>query len=264
MAAGNNQAARRYFVQAAAIEPRNLDALQGLAVALVADRQFDQAVPVYEAILAIDNNDAVAWFNLAVALGRLEQLGRAEEIYRILVKKDPEHVRAWYNLATILQARGKLADARDAWKQVTILAPNLAGAHAGLGESLMDLADPEGAAKEFAAAANWEPRIASHWRNLAVAHRAAGRLDLAARAFDRAIALDEKDPDLWKELGLTKLYIHRAGGDARAIAGAVEAWRKSLALAPEQADVAQWIETYAAADPAATHPAPRTSPRAAP
>ena len=244
LAEGDFLAACRCFQQAAELDEHNLDALRGLSIALVASQQFEQAVPVYQRILAEDDRDKPIRFNLAVAYQRLANWERAEYTYKQILRDEPANARAWYNLATTFQVQAKLAEAAEAWRKTVQLAPQLAGAHASLGEVLMDQDDPAEAGEAFSQAAKLEPAVVSHWINLAVASREAGQLGRAVAGYLRALSLSPQDAGLWRELGSTRLEIYRLTQDVKMLAEAVAAWQKSLQLQPNQPDVAQWVRTY--------------------
>lgn len=97
----------------------------------------------------------------------------------------------------------------------------------------------------FAAAANAEPDAAGHWAGLGIAARAAGELGRSAAALTRATRLAPDDADLWRELGATQVEIHFTTNDPAPLAAAVEAWQRSLALDPDQPELARRAQRYA-------------------
>ena len=114
----------------------------------------------------------------------------------------------------------------------------------------MDLGEPRSAAESFARAAQLEPKVVDHWVNLATAWRQAGQLGHSAAAYERAVGLSPNDADLWRDLGTVRLEAYRAGGDDAVLAQALDAWRTSLRLKPDQPDVARWLQVYATSQPA--------------
>jgi tetratricopeptide (TPR) repeat protein len=73
------------------------------------------------------------------------------------------------------------------------------------------------------------PGSALTWNNLGLLEMAAGRPREAARAFEGAVAADPRFGPAWQALGAA-----RAQSDPR---GAIDAWRRAIALAPNDYDV---------------------------
>ena len=269
---GDYDAAAGCFRRALETQPNNLDALQGLAVALVAAGQYEAAVPVYRAIVATAPRGPsgapgpagrTAGFNLAVALMRLRRLDQAEDVLRRLLADDADDLRARFNLATVCQAQGKLASARDEWRSVVgsrapLAAADAAFAHASLGEVLMGLDQPEEAMAAFGAAAGLDAADPAAWVNLAAAAEAAGRPGRAAAAARRAVELLPSDAAAWARMGDLLLTLHRASGRRGFLAEAVEAWRKSLSLDPGRKEVSERLRMYERALAPAEAPATQT------
>ncbi|MBZ5696973.1 MAG: tetratricopeptide repeat protein [Acidobacteriia bacterium] len=73
---------------------------------------------------------------------------------------------------------------------------------------------------------NWLPELSEVRNNLGVARLRLGKWSEAATEFERAAALDEKEPDYWVNLGIAKLA-------ARQLAGAVAAFEHASKLDPD-------------------------------
>jgi len=245
---GDNKIAADCFYRAFQRDPNHVGALYGLSEALVADKEYERAVPIYEMIVGMAEDDYVSRFNLAVILSRLRRFGQAEDVYRRLLEDRPDALQARYNLATLYQVQGKLAAARDQWRKVITDAPHLPSAHAALAEVCMDMGDPGAAMASYAEAAKLRPKEVSSWRNLALAAERAGNFGTAIVATRRAAALAPADARPWARLGRLQLELHRRTGERRFLAEAIEAWRKSLQLDPDQKDIRDWLETYEGAE----------------
>jgi len=247
-----NQAIR-FMYRAVELNPTRPASLRGLAVALVAAGRFEESLPIYDAILGMDPNDATARFNLALAASRVRDFGRAEREYRALVAKDERHVRAWYNLAMLYQAQARLEDARQSWLRVIELAPKMASAHAFLGEIYMDLRRPGDAMDSLATAVKLDANSAVTWINFAAASKAAGSYGRALAAIDKAAKLAPEDALVHRRRGELLLELHRATEKPELLSRAVAAWKKSLAIEPGQEGLAEKVRRLEPA--AATQPA---------
>jgi len=260
LAAGDGALARadydtavRCMYLAVDLDPTQTDSLRCLAVALVAAKRFDEAIPVYESLLGAAPEDRTARFNLALALARVLNFRRAELEYRRLVESDERFVQAWYNLATLHQAQGKLDDAQRTWRKVLALAPHLPSAHACLAEVLLDLGRAEEAMGAYAEAAKLSPNEVAAWVNLASAAERAGSYGRAVVALQKAARLAPEDADVHARLGNVLIELHRATNRRVFLLDAVAAWRESVRLDPTQQALREKLRRY---EPlAATRPA---------
>ena len=278
LAAGDRALAREDFRTAVeafrrAVEaaPEDLDALQGLAVALAAASQYEQALPVYEKIIDLAAKAAAsqpatrsttaeaitpsalaartARFNLAVAQMRLDRLGQAQENLEKLLDQDETDIRARYNLATVLQARGRGTEARDQWRKVIAGGQALgvhdrALAHMALGEVLMDTGDGKGALAAYAEATKLEPGNVTAWLDFSAVARATGSLGRALLAGRKAVELVPQNANAHARLAEVLLELHRSTKDRNFADEAVAELRRSLELDPNQPRVSQLLKIY--------------------
>jgi len=258
------------FGRAASLDPKNADALRGLAVALVtaaaeqespidANGYHARAIKVYRRILAICPDDQTAVFNLGLALMRSGSYTEADETFRKLLDSERFGIEATFNLATVLAAQGKLTQARDQLQRLIrhdrSMAPSdRAAAHTRLAEVLVDLEDTEGAFTAYAEAARLTPKDVAAWLNLAAAARAKGSYGYAVTATRNAARLSPFNAKIHVRLGNLLIELHRAKGEDRFLREAVDAWRRSLKIDPSQAELRKRLEIYASL-PATTQPA---------
>ena len=244
MAGGDYDQAVRCFYKAIERDVNNLDALKGLAIALVAAERDDEAIPIYRKIIGMSPDDRTAAFNLGNAYMRLRQFGQAEEVYLAVLARHDDFVQARYNLATACLGQGKLTRARDVLREVIARANKLAHVRTALGEVLMDLNDFEGAMAAYSEATKLEPKVVTGWVNFAAAARSAGSYGTALVAIERAAGLAPKDPMIPKRKGELLLELHRRTGQRKLLIQAVRAWQQSLELDPKQLDLRDALKAY--------------------
>jgi tetratricopeptide (TPR) repeat protein len=242
---GEYDVAAECFRTAFALAPTHRAIAGGLAESLVAAGNYEEAEPLYAMMSELWPGDRIIRFNHAVVLSRLRRFAGAERVYRGLLSKDGTLVQARYNLASLLQAQGKLASARDQWQRVTADAPQLASAHAALGEVCIDLGQYESAMHACSRAARLDPNSVFAWRNMAVAARRAGSLGRSAIAARRAIALDGTDAEAWALLGQVYLDMHRRTQRDELLNQAVAAWRRSMEFDPNQPALREYLAIHA-------------------
>jgi len=240
------------FSKAVNLDSSNVEALKGLATALVADKRFDEAVPIYDTLIALTPKDRTARFNLAVALSRTRQFQRAQQVYRQLIEQDPNDLRPQYNLATIYQAQGKFTDAKAAWEMLLTHADRLApadaaAAYTAYGDVLLTVGKAAEAMTALAEPTKLQPDNPTAWLNFAIAARSAGSYGRAIVATKKAATIAPTDASIWNRLGALCLEVHRATGQTEMLAEALAAWRESLRLNPDQPQLADTVETYSVA-----------------
>lgn len=216
LAAGSGSAAVREAARRlAAGDPDGADALlAGLAPAGPADRAAALAIRSVAAVYRNRTGEGLALAEAAVAA-------------------DPQAGAAHLALSYALQAQGRVEEARAAAAAAVAVAPGDANAWARLAELDLTLGDYAGTrhALERALAAG-ETALARAVEGFL--ELAGVRLDRAAAAFDRAIALDSAAPLPRLGRGLTKV---RAG---RLAAGRAEI-EAAVALDPRRASLRTWL-----------------------
>ncbi len=252
LACGQTDLAIGSFARAAEMAgpPEKIEALRGLAVALVAGRRYRQVVGIYGQILALAPGDETARFNLGLSLMRLRRLAEADETFRALLTGRMYRTKARFNLATVLAAQGKLAQAAEQLKALVGSHPppkraDLAAAYAQLAQVLIDMGKTQEAMDACAAAAGENPNDLTAWVNLAAAARSAGSYGYAVTAARKATKLAPFNAETWLYLGDLLLELHRKTGQHRFLAEAVRAWGKSLKVDPSQAALRRRIVIYA-------------------
>ncbi|MCX6927392.1 MAG: tetratricopeptide repeat protein [Verrucomicrobia bacterium] len=184
-ALGNAEEAKRAFRAALADQPSCQYSWQGLAMALVEQQQYNEAIAACQEALKIDpllapahstiglaltrlgqTNEALmqysealriqptlaeAHYNLANVLVNLGRINEAREHYEASLRTDPSSSDAHNNLAYMLVREGKLAEAESAYKSALALRPGLWQAHFGLASLLIREGKIEEAIKQYQA-----------------------------------------------------------------------------------------------------------------
>lgn len=173
--------------------PRNVDAMAGLGMALALQFKIDGANEQFEKVLAADPANPIAHAGIAMsALNRLQSssqtvinnrdaaLREAEDHARTAVQQDAELQQAHYTLGRILQEEGKTADAYASYKQAATVDPTYSPAYSGLG--LIDLKENRIAE----ATSNFQEAIKLNTAN-STAHYGLGETYLQQGQVDQAI-----------------------------------------------------------------------------
>jgi Flp pilus assembly protein TadD len=115
--------------------PKNVSALEIKGDALTLLGQYDQATPVFLALLAQDPNSARA--NIGLGRIRLQtEPGAAEPLFQAALKRDPSNLTALNNLGIARDLTGRHAEAQSTYRQALAINPDLASAKVNLALSL--------------------------------------------------------------------------------------------------------------------------------
>ncbi len=92
----------------------------------------NQALALYEQILARDPGYAAAYINLGTIHFHLRRYSRAEELYRRATETDPGYVLAFFDLGNVLDELDRPEESIQAYEQAVKLSPHYADAHYNL------------------------------------------------------------------------------------------------------------------------------------
>jgi tetratricopeptide (TPR) repeat protein len=93
---------------------------------------LDDAVEVYEAILALRAEHAPACINLGTIYYNRREFTRAEGLYRRATLADPDYALAFFDLGNVLDEMQRLDEAIEVYQQAIALVPQYADAHYNL------------------------------------------------------------------------------------------------------------------------------------
>ena len=206
------------------LEPRNVTALLLLADAEIQQNVPGRAVTSVRQALAIQRDNAIAYFALGRALHLNGEGSAAAEAYRNAVNQQPSFALAYSNLALVLIELDDYQGAVAAAKLAIGLVPELVDAHIAIGRVFLKarrLAEAERALRDALSLdpdetlalntlgrtlqmiGRWEEAIACHqraielapngvfgWNGVGLVLRALGRFDEASIYYRRAIEID--------------------------------------------------------------------------
>ena len=208
----NIQEAQRAFEQALALDPRSVDAKIGLARVLVVAVQM-------------------AWSS-SVA----QDQARAEQLLLEALDRDPDRSMAHQAMASLRQTQNRLAEARIEAEKAIALDPNLALAHHTLGQTLLNLGEPEAAIPQEETALRLSPHdpyVWSFYWTLGACELVLGRIDDAVDFFRKARAANSR---VW----VVHLWLAATLGLKGDLDEAKAALAESLRLDPGIDSLAHW------------------------
>jgi tetratricopeptide (TPR) repeat protein len=167
------------------------------------------------------------WFQLGKVAQRLRWAGKAEILYRQALQYDTD-VEAWANLAEMMDAQGKIQDAEEAYRTVTILDPENGHAWTRLGRILEQTGRVEEAKIALKTGFQHDPQKAREYFN----EWSHGRIKILQdeAEYQRRVSQDEFDVEAWLGIG----YINYTRGK---FPDAESAFRSGLKIDPNNCEL---------------------------
>ncbi len=227
-AAAEGEAILRDLVR---LEPKNPEMLIALGDALSLQRKNAEAEAVYRKAIAIQPDDAIAYFRLGSLLDRSDRgrLAEAEAVYRKAIAIRPDDARAYISLGNALNYQGKHAEAEAVYRKAIALQPNNARAYISLGSALNYQGKHAEAEAVYRKAIALQPNNAeAAYEGLDRVLKVQGKPPEAEAVYRKAIALEPKKAGTYIRLGIT---LSNQGKYAEEEA----VYRKAIALEPKKA-----------------------------
>lgn len=140
------------YERAVALNPRSPEARRGLADVLRRVRFLDAAERQYREALRLRRNYKEALVGLAYLYADRGDLDRSAEVYAQVLRADPKDADAAFRAANVLWRLKRHEDAVGYYRKALQIRPDFHDARFGLGITLRDMGDTDGARRELKAA----------------------------------------------------------------------------------------------------------------
>ncbi len=107
------------------------------------------------------------------------------------LQKFPDLAEGYQDLGFVQERRGRVEEARDAYRQAVTLRPDLQWSYLGLARIQLRLGEPGEAASAARAAVRLDSSLVAAWRILALALEKMGDVAGSRQAWKRVLDLDE-------------------------------------------------------------------------
>src|SRR2546427_5137562 len=200
---GDLDEALKSFAEALVLKPENEEAWIALAGVLHRMRRLQEEGEAHDQVLRLNPRKLEALINKGAALHGLRRYAEAEACYDSVLAVRPEYAAAWNNKGAALLRRGKVDDALDALERATRLDPDFFDAYVNRAFAWQR----KGKHGHAVIAADRALKIREPpwlWTVKGLSHLALLESSLAARCFERALALDPKQKEARASLGKAK------------------------------------------------------------
>lgn len=186
---GHLDAARDFYEQVLAMQPRQFNALQLLGT-LVSQGNPGLAVDLLGKAIEIDPGHADVHSNRGIAFKNLARYDEAVASYDRAIALKPDYAEPHYNRGIALKDLKRFDEAVASFDRAIALRPDFYQAHTNRGVALQDLGRADEALASHDRAIALRPDYAEAHCNRGVALQSLGRLDEAVASFDQAMALN--------------------------------------------------------------------------
>ena len=170
-------------------DPRNVEALNHLALLYQKLGRFDEAFANYRKALAIQPNDAQTHFNVGNCWHDQNRYDEAAASYRKAIEVDPKNAKAYSGLGNTLREQRKAKEAVDVYRKFVELDPTNHESFYALGFDLSELNEWPEAEKAYAKAIELQPDSAKAHGGLAKSLHWQGQFAKSVAAYEKAFAL---------------------------------------------------------------------------
>lgn len=226
---GDIEEALSFCLEAARLNPDNLEAQNTLGIIYRRTGDFEKVVQKYLGIFREDPLYARAIFNMGVAYTHQGDLRAALGAYEAALAIDPAYAEPYNNIGEIFLRQGKVEQAEERFRKAIELKPADALAHSNLAEVLVRRRDFDGAAAEADKAVQLDPELVEAVVIQGNIDRGLGRTAEAVEHYLRARAMDPTNEKPATNLGIC--YFGRGE-----FAEAERSFREALAQNPASAE----------------------------
>lgn len=205
LARGDFKEAERLYQEALYRDPAQAEVHNNLAVLYLKTDQGQKAMQELLLAVQLEPENSEALYNLAMIY---QANGKKEEALTYLQRaanSDPANIKTQFELISSLLSEGKLKESAVQCQIVVDHYPESAEVRTDLGFLLLHYNLIDDAAGQFGRAANLDPKEDRAWYGLGLTARRLGQVDVAVQALEKAVQLNDGQPDYLADLGYTLL-----------------------------------------------------------
>lgn len=193
---GKFEEAERAFRQLLRKDPRNLPALNVLAIVLMSLKRFVEAEPYLQAALRLNATSDVTFYNYGLALKAMRRPDEALQRFTQALALNPGNAESWNNRGTVLNDLSDFAAAIADFDRALALLPNYPAALFNKSKSLTELKRYDDALASCDRALALKSDMAEGWFGRGFILQQMRRPAEAAQCYSRALEIDPGIPVL--------------------------------------------------------------------
>jgi Flp pilus assembly protein TadD len=206
------------------LHPANAEAWHLLGILCQQQNRPAEATKYIAQATALDPKNPAYWNNLGQSMRTAHQLAQAEACFREAIGCNANWPLAWINLSLVLSQTVRFTEAAESGRRAVALGPDLAAAHAALGQAL-SRDNPHASLEAFKQSLHFDPKQPDALNNVGAVLMDLGRYEDALAAFEKAVGLAPEFPLALNNLGIALGRVNR-GKEA------LQAFERAVALNP--------------------------------
>ncbi|MEQ1838115.1 MAG: tetratricopeptide repeat protein [Candidatus Nitrotoga sp.] len=206
---GNLVEAERICERVLTFSPKNVAALQMMALISLAQGRFAVAVELYRRVIKLDPKLPAAYLNLGIAFKALGKIDLALKNYDRAIALNSRDEKSHFNRANALSVLEQFDEAIVSYGTSINLNPTYAEAHCNLGNALCKKDKTQDAIASYDMAISLKSDYVDAYVNRGTALMETNRLDEALASFDKAIAIKPDCADAHNNRGIALMELNR-------------------------------------------------------
>jgi serine/threonine protein kinase/Flp pilus assembly protein TadD len=206
--------------------------------------QYEKALEQFQEAIQLEPSDDNPYIGLAATYEKLGKTQDAEVTYRRAIQLRPSYPLAYNRLGEFQIKYGQYQDAAEMFKQVIALAPDSFAGYNNLGDAYL-LQGQYSDAVPMLERSIAIRRTSETLSNLATAYFQLRRFSDAARSYEEAVQLDDRNYEVWGNLG--DAYYWAPGSRSKAASAyerAIALANQSLSVNPRDANALGYLAEY--------------------
>ena len=207
--------------------------------------KYDDALRQYQSALTAQPRDADALDGLADVYEKTKRFAEAEAALKQAIALRPSYWVGYQHLALFYNRRDRFTEALTQLNRVIELTPDNATAYSNLGAVYMGIDDAksnEAAEVAFSKSIELSPNYAAY-SNLGYLYLDHKRYGEAAEAFQRALTLNDKDWRVWANLYIADLWLNDANKIQASRVATIQRIEQALSVAPQDSRAHAMLST---------------------
>src|SRR3989440_477922 len=234
---GIHEEALSAYEKALAINPTYKQAWYNKGYTFHGINRLEEAVIAYEKAIELDRGDEVLWNNLGNALYNLGRYGESIPYFEQGLQVNSKYEIAWNNIGNALNKMGRHAESLTYHDKALEIKPDFDYALYAKGHALDNLGRHEEGLELIGQSLELNPNYDHAWMAKAESLYRLGRLEEARDALNNALILNGEYEEAWVFRGKILEEMGNALEAERCYAEALQCFRASLELEPENAEL---------------------------